>query len=405
MQSYPVITLSAGREKSVLRHHPWIFSKALAQTPDLPSGSQVCVRSADGQFLGYGIYSAKSQIKVRLLSFKENAPIDDALIASRVIHACKARDSLRAQGNDGVRLIAAEGDFLPGVIVDLYNNFLVIAISSWAGEAIYDSLIATLKKIFPTHAIYERSDGKARQKEGLKPRTGVIAGNTPEDIIYVKENDLIYLPIDIKNGHKTGGYLDQRDSRAALLPLAKGTRVLNCFAYTGGFGLYALKGRARRVENIDVSALALKHAKEGTAFNHLDPGHARFIQEDVFAYLRAQVAAKEKYDVVVLDPPKFAESAANLKKACRGYQDINRLGFELLREGGQLLTFSCSGLMDNALFQKICADAALEAGVDAQVVRTFRQAADHRVALPCPESFYLKGLQIQVCSGGYHADH
>ncbi len=397
MQHMPTITLAPGREKSARRHHPWIFSKAVADCPaDLKPGSQVRVCTADGSFLGYGILSPSSQIMVRLLSFKENESIDAALIKARVQQAVSLRSGLIARGNDGVRLIAAEGDYLPGVIVDKYNDFLVLAISSWAGEAIRQPLLEALSALYPDCSIYERSDSKSRLKEGLEARCGLICGTEPAEIIYVKENGLIYLPIDIRNGHKTGGYLDQRHSRYKAYTLARGARVLNCFCYTGGFGLWALKGGASRVENVDVSALAMNHAKAGVAYNHLDPGHCRFIREDVFSYLRQQHEAGEKYDLVILDPPKFAENAASLKKACRGYQDINRLGLSLVRPGGRLLTFSCSGLMDQSLFQKICADAALDAGVNAQLISTLRQDEDHVVALPCPESFYLKGLELAV---------
>lgn len=395
--TYPRITLHQGRERSVLRRHPWLFSKAVASIDEgVKSGQQVQICAADGSFLAWGIYAEKSQITARLLSFKENEPIDDELIAARVKAACALRGPLMARGNDGVRLIAAEGDYLPGLIVDKYNDFIVLACSSYAAEAVKDTAIDTLRQIFPTASFYERSDSRSRLKEGLTARCGVISGATPPDILYVRENGQIYLPIDIKNGHKTGGYLDQRASRFKAGQLSRNARVLNCFSYTGGFGLWALKGGAKRVENIDVSGSALQHAKEGCAFNHLDPGRCRFIKEDVFAYLRAQAEKKEQYDLVILDPPKFAESQATLKKACRGYQDINRLGLQLVRPGGRLLTFSCSGLMDPALFQKICADAALDAGVSTQVISALRQDEDHVIALPCPESFYLKGLEIAV---------
>lgn len=393
----PTITLAQGREKSVLRRHPWIFSKAVAkEDASLPPGSVVKVNAADGSFLALGIYSPKSQIRVRLLSFSEQDSIDAALVQKRIENACALRQGLIARGNDGVRLVASEGDYLPGLIVDKYNEFLVIAVSSWAAESLREPVIQALQKLYPECSIYERSDSKSRLKDGLKARCGVICGKEPDDIIYVKENGLIYLPIDIKNGHKTGGYLDQRQSRYKAYTLSKGACVLNCFSYTGGFGLWALKGGAARVENVDVSELALAHAKDGVVFNHLDPGRCRFLKKDVFAYLRQQAAKGEKYDLVILDPPKFAESAANLKQACRGYQDINRLGLSLVAKGGRLLTFSCSGLMEPSLFQKICADAALDAGVEAQVISTLRQDEDHVVSLPCPESFYLKGLEIAV---------
>ncbi|MGN0902838.1 MAG: class I SAM-dependent rRNA methyltransferase, partial [Succinivibrio sp.] len=240
------------------------------------------------------------------------------------------------------------------------------------------------------------SDTKSRLKEGLKERKGVIEGIEPDDTLYVKEEGQIYIPVDIKNGHKTGAYLDQRQSRIKAGSLSKGASVLNCFSYTGGFGLWALKGGAARVENVDVSEHALNAAKSGVVFNHLDPGRCRFIKKDVFAYLREQVENGVKYDLVILDPPKFAESASNLKKACRGYQDINRLGLSLVKKGGRLLTFSCSGLVDPQLFQKIVADAALDAKVDGRIISTLRQDEDHVISLPCPETFYLKGLEIAV---------
>lgn len=394
----PTITLAAGREKSVLRRHPWIFSKAVAaEDAGIAPGSAVRVAAGDGSFLGYGIYSPKSQIRVRLLSFKENEPVSPELIAGRVRQACALRAPLAARGNDGLRLIAAEGDLLPGLIVDKYNDFLVLALSSYAAESCRDSVVQTLRELYPECSLYERSDSKSRRKEGLNTRCGVICGRAPDDLIFVRENELIYLPVDIKNGHKTGGYLDQRASRLKASFLSRGARVLNCFSYTGGFGLWALKGGAVRVENVDVSGPALDHAKAGVVFNHLDPGRCRFIRKDVFAYLREQVQAGEKYDLVILDPPKFAENAATLKQACRGYQDINRLGLELVKKGGRLLTFSCSGLMEPQLFQKICADAALDAGVEARIISTLRQDEDHVVSLPCPESFYLKGLELAVC--------
>lgn len=391
------ITLQEGREKSLLRHHPWIFSKAIAcEDENLKGGSIVTVRSHAGEFLCYGLYSPKSQIRVRALSFDEKVKIDDALIYERIFKAKALRESLIARGNDGVRLVSSEGDLLPGLIVDKYNEFLVISISSCGMERFHKAIIAALRELYPECSIYERSDTKSRLKEGLAKRCGVVYGVEPPDVLYVKENDAIFMPVDIKNGHKTGAYLDQRQSRYHASTLSKGARVLNCFSYTGGFGLWALKGGAKSVDNVDVSSLALNAAKTGVVFNHLDPGRCHFIKEDVFEFLRKQVENGVKYDLVILDPPKFAESAANLKRACRGYQDINRLGLKLVASGGRLLTFSCSGLMDSALFQKIIADAALEAEVEGRIITTLRQDDDHVVSLPCPETFYLKGLEIAV---------
>lgn len=391
------VILNEGREKSLLRHHPWIFSKAIQKADEsLQMGQTVEVVNQAGEFLCYGLYSPNSQIRVRALSFDENAKITDALIASRVKDAISLRKNVFARGNDGVRLISSEGDLLPGLIADKYNEYIVISISSCGMERYKNIICQTLKEIFPECSIYERSDTKSRAKEGLPVRKGVVIGTEPDDTIYVREEGQVYIPVDIKNGHKTGAYLDQRLSRIKAGSLSKGASVLNCFSYTGGFGLWALKGGAKRIENVDVSEHALNAAKTGVAFNHLDPGRCKFLKKDVFAYLREQVENGAKYDLVILDPPKFAESAANLKKACRGYQDINRLGLKLVAKGGHLLTFSCSGLVDPALFQKIVADAAIDAGVDGRVLGTLRQDEDHVVSLPCPETFYLKGLDIAV---------
>lgn len=391
------VILNEGREKSLLRHHPWIFSKAIQKADEsLQMGQTVEVVNQAGEFLCYGLYSPNSQIRVRALSFDENVKITDALIASRVKDAISLRKNVFARGNDGVRLISSEGDLLPGLIADKYNEFIVISISSCGMERYNNIICQTLKEIFPECSIYERSDTKSRAKEGLPVRKGVVIGTEPDDTIYVREEGQVYIPVDIKNGHKTGAYLDQRLSRIKAGSLSKGASVLNCFSYTGGFGLWALKGGAKRIENVDVSEHALNAAKTGVAFNHLDPGRCKFLKKDVFAYLREQVEKGAKYDLVILDPPKFAESAANLKKACRGYQDINRLGLKLVAKGGHLLTFSCSGLVDPALFQKIVADAAIDAGVDGRVLGTLRQDEDHVVSLPCPETFYLKGLDIAV---------
>ena len=391
------VILNEGREKSLLRHHPWIFSKAIQKADEsLQMGQTVEVVNQAGEFLCYGLYSPNSQIRVRALSFDENVKITDALIASRVKDAISLRKNVFARGNDGVRLISSEGDLLPGLIADKYNEFIVISISSCGMERYKNIICQTLKEIFPECSIYERSDTKSRAKEGLPVRKGVVIGTEPDDTIYVREEGQVYIPVDIKNGHKTGAYLEQRLSRIKAGSLSKGAPVLNCFSYTGGFGLWALKGGAKRIENVDVSEHALNAAKTGVAFNHLDPGRCKFLKKDVFAYLREQVEKGAKYDLVILDPPKFAESAANLKKACRGYQDINRLGLKLVAKGGHLLTFSCSGLVDPALFQKIVADAAIDAGGDGRVLGTLRQDEDHVVSLPCPETFYLKGLDIAV---------
>lgn len=394
---YATVKLNEGRDKSLKRHHPWVFSKAVARVEgNADAGDLVKVTDNIGNFLAWGFYSPSSQIRVRALSFKENELPDEKFIRDLVRSSCKRRDALVERGNEGVRLVASEGDLLPGLIVDRYGKFIVLSVSSQAMEHCRQFVLDELFELYPECSFYERSDTKARKKEGLSDRCGVIKGEEPPEVIYVLEGGQIRIPVEIPHGHKTGAYLDQRQSRIYLSTICRGKSVLNCFSYTGGFGLWALKGGAKSVVNVDVSGPALDAARHGVVENHLDPGRCHFIRDDVFEYLRKKVNEGVKYDVVVLDPPKFAESAATLKRACRGYQDIARLGFSLLSEGGRLLTFSCSGIVDQALFQKITADAALEAGVTAQIRAALRQDCDHTISLPCPESFYLKGLDVEV---------
>lgn len=405
-----IIRLKPHRDKALHRHHPWVFSQALDENcPDLKSvhqGELVRVESSEGEFLAYACYSPQSQIRLRNLSFDENKIPNSGLIKKRIQEAVSLREELRKQGCDGLRLVNSEGDYLPGLTVDQYNNVIVLCITSMAMEIYRDAIAECFQELFPDCLIFERSEGASRQKEGLPERIGMIAGSEDElpDTLYVKEYEEIYIPIDIKQGHKTGGYLDQRASRRYLKDLCAGKTVLNCFSYTGGFGLWALKGRAKSVINVDVSQKALDKAKAGVAFNHLDPGRCKFLCEDVFNYLRKARKNNLKFDIIILDPPKFAESAAQLPKACRGYQDINRLALELLAPGGRLLTFSCSGHMDLNLFQKVVADAALDARAQVRLLNVLRQDKDHPVALSCPEGFYLKGLDLTVGGCDDHQD-
>lgn len=480
--------LHEGREKSLLRHHPWIFSKAVdkvqtdakADAPvkdkkEIKSGTLCQVVSSDYKFLCYAHFSPYSQIMLRAISFNQEDRIDYEFIKGRIAAAINRRAALPLRGDKGIRLVSAEGDYMPGLIVDRFNNVISVAISSSGMESCYAHIFRALHELQPDCYLYERSDAKSRTKENLPLRSGLVdpddlsaaynlkdkAGNGLKDskqitsvkripaadaaaadsaastdatantastsnassaaladdrisldeaipdTLFVMERGLVEIPIDVKNGHKTGGYLDQRQSRYHTYELCKtlkalsedgktGPTVLNCFSYTGGFSLHALKGGAKAVYNVDVSDNALNAARAGVVHNHLDPGRCKFINKDVFEYLRQEVKKGTKFDIVILDPPKFAENKSNLVSACRGYQDINRLGMQLVRPGGRLLTFSCSGLMTEDLFQKIIADAALEANVDAQLITTLRQDIDHIVSLPCPESFYLKGFEILV---------
>lgn len=393
----PEITLHPLKEKSLLRRHPWIYSQAIARTPrGLADGGAVRVCDHHGRFLCYGIYSSRSQIRVRALSFDEQELIDGELVRRRLRRARELRLPLLARGNRACRLVAGEGDGLPGLVADLYDHTIVISISAWAAECLRDEIVAALGELCPQCSIYERSDSPARRLEGLEPRCGDVVGTTPDRISYVLENDSVEIPVDIVGGHKTGAYLDQRANRARLLGLCEGRDVLNCFSYTGAFGLYALRGGARSVINVDTSRRAGSVARQAAAHNHLDPGRCRFVPADGFDYLRSEVSHGRKYGVIVLDPPKFIRSRHEMLRGCRAYQDLNRHAFRLLEPGGHLLTFSCSGLLEPSLFQKIVADAALEAGTEAVILDTLRQADDHVVALPCPEGFYLKGLHAVI---------
>lgn len=392
----PSVYLVKGREKSLRRRHPWIFSRGIQRVEGKPSlGQTVDVYDHQGQWLARGAFSPNSQIRVRVWTF-EQEDIDVDFFKKRLLQAQGLRDVLAARdGLTGYRLIAAESDGLPGITIDRYGDFLVCQLLSAGAEAQKDNLVEALVALYPACSIYERSDVSVRKKEGLKERTGVLHGEMPPASVVIEENG-VKISVDITGGHKTGFYLDQRDSREAAVKYVNGKRVLNCFCYTGGFGLYALKGGAAEVINVDVSQPALDIAKSNAEMNGYDLSKAQFVNADVFKLLREYRDAGELFDVVIMDPPKFAESKAQLTGACRGYKDINMLAMQILKPGGTLLTYSCSGLMDNALFQKIIADAALDANRDVQFIERFEQAADHPIDTAYPEGFYLKGFACHV---------
>ncbi|STQ76329.1 class I SAM-dependent methyltransferase [Grimontia hollisae] len=392
----PSVYLVKGREKSLRRRHPWIFSRGIQRVEGKPSlGQTVDVYDHQGQWLARGAFSPNSQIRVRVWTF-EQEEINVDFFKKRLQQAQGLRDVLAARdGLTGYRLIAAESDGLPGITIDRYGDFLVCQLLSAGAEAQKDNLVAALVDLYPACSIYERSDVSVRKKEGLKERTGVLHGDMPPASVVIEENG-VKISVDITGGHKTGFYLDQRDSREAAVKYVSGKRVLNCFCYTGGFGLYALKGNAAEVINVDVSQPALDIAKSNAEMNGYDLSKAQFVNADVFKLLREYRDAGELFDVVIMDPPKFAESKSQLAGACRGYKDINMLAMQILKPGGTLLTYSCSGLMDNALFQKIIADAALDANRDVQFIERFEQAADHPIDTAYPEGFYLKGFACHV---------
>ncbi|WP_105189959.1 class I SAM-dependent methyltransferase [Pseudoalteromonas sp. T1lg48] len=391
------IYLQPGREKSLKRKHPWIFSKAVKKVKgNLALGDTVTVYDSQGKFLATAAYSPESQIRARVWSFDEREQIDVEFFHKRLLRALDVRQHTIAEGGlTGYRLCAAESDGLPGITIDKFANYLVCQLLSAGAERHKGDLIAALQRIFPDCAIYERSDVDVRKKEGLAPTTGPLVGDAPSAPVLIEENGLT-CEVDIIGGHKTGFYLDQRDSRAALERYVKDKEVLNCFCYTGTFGLYALRGGCKEVTNVDVSQNALDIGKRNVEHNKLDISKAHFVKQDVFKLLREYREQGRTFDTIVMDPPKFADSKAQLTGACRGYKDINMLAMQLLKPGGTLLTFSCSGLMEQNLFQKVVADAALDAHRDLLIVERLNQAADHPISGPYPEGFYLKGLVCKV---------
>ncbi|RQW63530.1 class I SAM-dependent methyltransferase [Vibrio viridaestus] len=392
------IYLAKGREKSLYRKHPWIFSRAIEKiegTPEL--GDTVDVFSHSGQWLAKAGYSPHSQIRARVWSFTK-CEIDFNFFVERIQNAQVLREEIiQRDGLTGYRLIAAESDGMPGITIDKYDNYLVCQFLSAAAEQNKQIICDALLSCFPEHNIYERSDVAVRKKEGLTETTGVLRGIEPPQFVVIEENG-IKIQVDIQSGHKTGFYLDQRDSRLQAMKYLEGKEVLNCFSYTGGFGLYAMKAGASRVINADVSQPALDTAKSNAELNKFDISKKKavFLNADVFKLLREYRDQGTKFDVVIMDPPKFAESKAQLNGACRGYKDINMLAMQILNPGGTLLTYSCSGLMDQVLFQKVIADAAVDSGRTVKFIERFEQAADHPIDTAYPEGFYLKGFACKV---------
>ncbi len=399
----PAIFLKPGREKSLLRRHPWVFSGAIDSIAGQPVGGDTLpVLDSSGNFLAWAAYNPASQITARIWSWDAQEKIDAPFFRRRITAALAARHDLGllafpvvgAPPNSGVRLVHGESDGLPGLIVDRYSKVLVMQLGSAGPERWRETLADILQELLAPVCIYERSDSDGRELEGLPKRTGIVRGSLPETV-EVLENGLRFA-VDVASGQKTGYYLDQRDNRCFTGSLASGRDVLNCFCYTGGFSLHALRGGAKSVLSIDSSQEALELAQRNVALNGLESGHAEWQCADVFAALRKLRDQNRKFDLIVLDPPKFAPTAAFAEKASRAYKDINLLGFKLLRPGGLLFTYSCSGGISDDLFQKIIAGAALDAGVDAQIVKKLHAAADHPVLLSFPEGAYLKGLVLRV---------
>ena len=394
----PILILHPGKEKSLLRRHPWIFSGAVAQLEGRARpGDTVDVVSAEGRPLARAAWSPASQIRARAWSFDAEEVIDHGFFKRRVAAAVARRAALpELAGQQGLRLIHAESDGLPGVIADRYGDTVVLQLSSAGAEKWRGAIADSLLKATGCTRIYERSDVDLRVLEGLEPVTGWLHGAASDEELVIEENG-VRMGVDILGGHKTGFYLDQRDNRRRVAELASNRRVLNCFCYSGGFSLQALAGGAREVMSVDSSGPALETARRNLALNPgLDAARAIWLEADVFGELRRLRAAGERFDLIILDPPKFANTAAQAERAARAYKDINLLGLQLLAPGGLLMTYSCSGGIGAELFRKIVAGAALDAGRTTRIVQHLHGAADHPVDLAFPEGEYLKGLLLQA---------
>jgi 23S rRNA (cytosine1962-C5)-methyltransferase len=390
------IRLREGKERSLLRRHPWVFQGSV-ERGKADSGETVRVEAADGRFLAWGAYSPESMIRVRAWGFDEAERVDRGFFERRVAAALALRQHLPID-SDGIRLVHGEADGLPGLVVDRYGSTLCAQFLS-AGVNRWKPLLAeVLMQATGAERLYERSDASVRSLEGLPAQTGWLKGDGPTDC-EIREHGW-RLTLDVATGHKTGFYLDQRDNRALFAQWVRRLgcqRVLNCYCYTGGFTVAALAGGAAQVVSVDSSAPALQRVHEHVRLNGFDPARSQCLDADVNQHLRAsleRMGSEAPFDAIVLDPPKFAPTAAHAERAARAYKDINRLALKLLAPGGVLFTFSCSGGVNADLFHKIVAGAGLDAGVNAAIVHRLEGASDHPTTLEFPEGEYLKGLAL-----------
>jgi 23S rRNA (cytosine1962-C5)-methyltransferase len=388
-----MIQLKPGREKSLRRRHPWIFSGAVEKA-DGKAGDTLEVRAAGGKPVALAAYSPKSQIRARVWTFDCSQTVDKAFLREKIRAAIRLREQLSASRHtNAVRLVHGESDGMPGLVVDRYADVLVAQFLAAGVERWREEILDLLVELTGCEAVFERSDAEVRKLEGLQPRTGFVRGNRTAARCPIIEHGLNFR-VDVEQGQKTGFFLDQRENRQRVRALAAGRDVLDGFSYTGGFAISALAGGAKRVSAVESSADAIQIARENLAANPLDAGKLEFVQADVFKHLRVLRDAGARYDLIVLDPPKLAPTAAHAKNAARAYKDVNLLAFKLLAPGGLLATFSCSGGVPADLFQSIVAGAALDAGAEAKIIERFAAAADHPVALEFPEGEYLKGLLL-----------
>ena len=389
------VTLKPGKDKPVRFGHPWVFSGAIGRVEGQPpNGTVVDVVNAQGEFLARGLYNRRSQLAVRLFTWDEGEAFDRDFLRRRLARAALWRNRAVAADTTAYRLVFSEADGLPGLVVDRYGDALVVQISTLGIEQRKVDVVEALVDLFEPTTIVERADSEMRDREGLTAADGVLYG-TPSDMVGIVEHGLRF-KVDLQGGQKTGFYLDQRENRRRVAAWAAGARVLNAFAYTGAFAVYAARAEAAEIVNIDTSAEALRVAETHMALNGFDRPQDQYIVGDVFQVLRTLRNRAETFDLIILDPPKFAHSAAQVDRATHGYKDINLQALRLLRPEGILATFSCSGLISADLFQKVVFGAAVDARREAQIVERLTQAPDHPVLLTFPESEYLKGLMCRV---------
>jgi|UniRef100_UPI0040495027 23S rRNA (cytosine1962-C5)-methyltransferase len=391
------VKLKKGKEKAVRQLHPWVFSGAIDQIKGNPeNGDIIMVTDSNNNFLAYGFFNSKSRVAVRLVEWNLETEINESWWRNKIRIAVKHRDELSTKDTNTYRLIFSEADFLPGLIVDRYADFLSVQILTSGIENIKHIILDELQELLRPKGIFDRSDASARAHEGMEASSGgILLGTEPPEFVSVKENGIFY-QVNIAEGQKSGFYCDQRDNRKWVADHVKNKKVLDCFSYSGGFSLNAMAKGAKEVISVDSSAPALDTLKRNMEINNFNSIPHRLIQSDVNKQLRAFREVNEKFDVIILDPPKYAPSRSALTKASRAYKDLNRMAMLLLVEGGLLATYSCSGAVDISMFKQIIAWAALDAGKEVQFIQQFSQPADHPVRSSFPEGEYLKGLLCRV---------
>jgi len=392
-----VVRLKKNRERTLLHHHPWVFSGAVDTVDGAPAaGDVVTVTAAGGGFLGRGYYNERSSIRVRILEWSEDVAVDESWWWERLASAARRRESLAAdERTNAYRLVYAEADGLPGLVVDRYGDYLVVQFLTAGVEQVRDVVINALGDVMSPAAIFDRSDDKTREKEGLKPATGLIAGTAPDGPVEIVENGLKFL-VDFNTGQKTGFYLDQRDNRVVVEGYAAGRRVLDAFSYSGAFSAYAARAGAEALTLVESSVTAAEFAGKNLELNGYGGGGAELIRGDVFETMRIFRDESRRFDLIILDPPKFARTRTQADQALRGYKDVNMTAMKILEPGGILATFSCSGGVDAEAFTRAVSWAGLDAGREIQILRKLGQPEDHPVLATFPESEYLKGLVCRV---------